>query len=104
MFGKEPQLSPIESRRQLLVAESEINRAQLSEEYQAMTGSIHNLVDRAKSVGLLASAATAVMAGVSAFGSGKPEATNTKHSWLHTGFKVAKVVGSIWLAYRARQR
>ena len=36
MFGKKPRLNPLESRKQLLIAESELNRAQLVQEWQAM--------------------------------------------------------------------
>jgi len=32
MFGKEPALSPLELRKRLLIAESEINRIQLQQE------------------------------------------------------------------------
>jgi hypothetical protein len=104
MFGKEPQLNPLESRKQLLIAESEINRVQLFEESKAMTDSVRSLGDRVKSVGLLASATAAIVAGVSAFRGENPAATAPKYSWLQTGLKVAKVAGSIWLAFRARQQ
>jgi negative regulator of sigma E activity len=104
MLGKEPQLNPLESRKQLLIAESEINRAQLSEEFRAMTDSVCNFTDRVKSVGFFASATAAVMAGISAFGSQNSAATEPKRSWLQTSLKVAKVAGSVWLAFRARQR
>ena len=36
MFGKKPRLNPLESRKQLLIAESELNRAQLVQEWQTM--------------------------------------------------------------------
>ena len=104
MFGKESQLNPLESRKQLLIAESEINRAQLLEEWRAMTDGVRSLVDRAKSVGSLASAAALLVAGVAAFRRDKSTSTEPKHSWLKTGLKVAQTVGSIWLAFRARPR
>ncbi len=36
MFGKTSHVSPLELRKQLLIAESELNRAQLSEEWQTL--------------------------------------------------------------------
>jgi hypothetical protein len=101
MFGKEPQLNPLESRKQLLIAESEINRAQLLEEWQTIAGELHGLASRVKSVGSLASVAALVVSGISAL---RQKESDAKHSWLQTSLKVAQSVGSLWLALRARQR
>ena len=99
MFGKRPHLNPLESRKRLLIAESEINRAQLLDEWQAMTDGIHRLTDRVKSVSSLASAAAALVAGVSAFRRGKSVSTAAKPSWLQTILSGARLAGSIALAF-----
>lgn len=98
------QLNPLELRKQLLIAESEINREELMKEWQAMTDGVHELTDRAKTFASLGSAATVFLAGAAAFRRGRSKSTETKTSWLQTGLKVAKAAGSIWLAFRARQR
>ena len=61
MFGKKPRLNPLASRKQLLIAESELNRAQLAEDWQAVAGEISSLTARAKSFGTLASAAAVLV-------------------------------------------
>ena len=102
MFGDSPRLNPLEMRKRLLIAESEINRVQLQEEWQAITDGIRGLTDRAKSVGALASAAALLVAGVSAFRRGKSADAASKPSWFQTALKGAQLVGSLWLAFRAR--
>ena len=104
MFGKKPRLNPLESRKQLLIAESEINRAQLVGDMAAMTAGVRTLTDRVKSFGSIASATALLMAGLAAFRRGKRVDTNVKSSWLHTALKGAQLAGSIWLALRARSR
>lgn len=103
MLGKESRLNPLESQKQLLIAESELNRVQLLEEWQAMTDGVQNLTDRVKSVGSLASVGALLFAGMSAFRRGKSVVTGVKPSWFQSALKVTKVVGSIWLAFRARK-
>ena len=103
MFGKNPRMNSLESRKQILIAESEINRAQLFGEWQAMTDGIRGLSDRVKSVGSIASAAAVLLAGVSAFRRGKSGPTSAKPSWFQTALKVALMAGDLWLASRARK-
>ena len=104
MSGRKPQLSPLESRRRLLVAESELNRAQLIEDWQMMGAGVQHLAARVKSVGSLASAAALFGAGLLAFRRGRASTNGAKSSWLRTALKGAKVAGSIWLAFRPRSR
>jgi hypothetical protein len=104
MFGKKPHVNPLESRRQLLVAESELNRAQLVGDMAALTAGVRTLTDRAQSFGSIASSAAVLVAGLAAFPRGKPVDADAKPSWFHTLLKGAQLVGSIWLAFRARSR
>ena len=104
MSGKSPGLSPLESRKQLLVAESEINRLQMQEEWQAMTGGIHGIARRVKSIRALASAAAAFVAGVSSFQRGKSADAEARPSWFQTALKGVQLAGSVWQEFRARSR
>ena len=97
-------MNPLESRKRLLVAESEINRVQLLEEWQAMTDGIHSLAGRVKSVGSVASAVALLVAGVSAFQRGKSVDAEAKLSWIQAALRGAQLAGSVWLAFRARSR
>lgn len=105
MFRKNPRINPLESRKRLLIAESELNRAQMLQEWQAMTEDARSFGARMKSIGSLASAAALVVAGVSAFRRGKSEtAAAAKPSWLQTALNGAKLAGSVWLAFRSRRQ
>src|SRR5208337_3744941 len=66
MFGRTSHLSPLESRKRLLIAESELNRAQLSEEWQTMRHGARDLARRAKTIAAWASSAALLAAGVTA--------------------------------------
>ena len=57
MFGNSSRINPLESRKRLLIAESELNRAQLVGDVAALTAEIHTLAERAKSFGSVASSA-----------------------------------------------
>jgi len=104
MSGKNRHLTPLESRKQLLIAESELNREQLIEEWQAMSLGARALGARVKSVSSLASAAALLAVGVSSFRRGRASRNGAKSSWLQTALKGAKIAGSIWLALRSRPR
>lgn len=96
-------MNPLESRKQLLIAESELNRAQLTQEWRAMAADVHALASRARTIGSFASAAAALVAGVASFRRLKSGAAAAKPSWPQTILKGAGLVSSIWLAFRARR-
>ena len=104
MFGKNARMNRLASRKRLLVAESELNRAQLAQEWSAMATGIHSMTDRAKSFSSILSAVAALVAGLAAFRRGQRAPGGAKPSWLQTTLKVAGLVSTFWLAYRARSR
>ena len=104
MSRKMPRVNPLQLRKDLLVAESELNRAQLVGEWQAMTTGVCTLTARMKSVSALASAAALLVSGVSAFRRERASPNSAKSSWVEIVLKGAKLAGSIWLAFRARPR
>jgi hypothetical protein len=97
-------VNPLGLRKELLIAESEINRAQLLEGWHGMTGGIRGLADRAQSVGSLASTVAVLVAGLAALQCGKPVDADAKPSWLQTVLKSAGMVSTVWLAFRGRPR
>jgi hypothetical protein len=97
-------MNPLESRKRLLIAESEINRVQLMEEWQAMIEGVRTFGARVKSVSSLASAAALLVAGVSAFRRGKSGSGDAKPSRLQTILKGAGLISTLWLAFRSRGR
>jgi hypothetical protein len=103
MFGKTNGITPLQAHKQLLLAESELNREQIQEELSAIRESVGQTVSRLKTVGSLASVATLLVAGVSAFRHKSGEPPETKTSWVGTILKGAQVAGSLWLGFRSRK-
>ena len=46
MSGTNARMNALESRKQLLIAESELNRTHLVREWQTMAGDVHELAER----------------------------------------------------------
>ena len=101
MSRRIPRVNPLQLRKELLVAESDLNRAQLSGDWQALTAGVRSLTAQMKSISALASAAALLVAGIAAFRRERALARNAKSSWLGTLLKGAKVASSIWMAFRA---
>ena len=95
-------VSPLESRKQLLVAESELNRAGLADEWQAMAHGVRDFAHRAKNIAAWASAAALVVAGITALRRDSTRSGTVKSSWFQKILKGARVASTLWLAFRAR--
>jgi hypothetical protein len=104
MFGQNPHLNPLQSRKQPLLAESELNRAQMMQDMAALTSEVRKLSGRAKSFGSIASSAAVLVSGLSAFRRGKTADADAKPSWVRTILKGAGLVSNLWLAFRPRGR
>ena len=103
MPGNEPRLSPLESRKRLLIAESELNRAQLLQDWESMAAGVRGFAERARSFSSLASSAASLVTGLWTFRrarSSMPAAE--KPSWIDTVLKGVRLAASIGLAFRAR--
>ena len=104
MFGKNPRLNPLESRKQLLIAESELNRAQLVQEWQTMADGVRSLADRARTISSLASAAASLIAGLAPFRRTRSAPAGEKPSWWQTLLKGAQLAGLLWSEFRQRPK
>ena len=104
MFEKNPRLTPLESRKRLLLAKSELNRAQMIQDVDALTAEVRALSGRAKSFGLIASSAAVLVSGLTAFRRGNPPDPDAKPSWLRTMLKGAGLASNFWLALRSKGR
>lgn len=102
MFGKESRMNPLESRKRLLVVESELNRAQLIHEGVVMSGSLRTLTNRVKAFGTTASAAGLLVAGLAALRHSKVGSAAVKPSWLQMIRKGAGLVSFFWPLLRAK--
>ena len=99
MFGRHHELRTLAARKRLLVAESELNRAQLTGDLQGLTAGIHGLTQRASAGSAVVRSATALAAGVAAF----MPAKEPKPSRTQTVLKSAGCVITLWLAFLARR-
>jgi hypothetical protein len=97
-------LNPLASRKQLLIAESELNRAQLVQDWQAVADGVHSVADRARTLGSVVSTTASLVAGVVSFRRKKSVPTAEKPSWLQTVLKGAELISTVWLALRPRGR
>ena len=104
MFGKNPRLNPLESRKQLLIAESELNRAQLVQEWQTMADGVRSVADRARTISSVASAAASLVAGLASFRRTGSAPAGEKPSWWQTLLKGAQLAGLLWSEFRQRPK
>ncbi len=95
-------MNPLEMRRHVLTAESDINRVLLREEWQTMEESVRSLAHRAESFGSIASAAALLVTGLATFRHTKPVPAGEKPAWGLTLLKGAGMIATLWLAFRAR--
>lgn len=95
-------MSPLESRRQLLLAESDLNRVQLAEDLAALKAGVRTLTQRAQSLTALASTAAVLVTGLAACRRGEPGSNGAKPSWWRTLLKGAGLVSTLWLASRSQ--
>lgn len=95
-------MNSLESRKRLLVAESDLNRAEFVGDLATLVADARALTDRAKSYGSFASAAAMLVAGLAAFRRGQPATGAVKPSWTQSLLKGAGLVSTFWLAFRSR--
>jgi len=102
MSGKYPRMNSLESRKQLLIAESELNRAQLVQEWQTMASEVHSLTSQARTISSIATAVATLVAGLSSLRHKKSAPEAEKPSWWKTLLKGAGLAGSFWQAFRSQ--
>ena len=103
MFGRKPQVSPLVARKQLLIAESELNRVRLSEDWRMMAHGVHNLTRRTKTIAVWTSAVALLVAGITALRRGPLASGTAKSTWFQKILEGARVVSTVWSAFRARR-
>jgi len=97
-------MKPLELRKQLLIAESELNRGQLVQEWQVMRAEVHALTAQAKTLRSVATAAAMLVAGLASCRRNAAATPAEKPSWLQTILEGAGVVGTFWSEFRARPK
>ena len=104
MSGKNPRLSPLESRKQLLIAKSELNRAELLRDWQTLADDAQALARKARTIGSWVSITASLVAGLAFFRRKKSAPAAEKPSWLQIILKGGQLAGSLWSALRPQRR
>jgi hypothetical protein len=99
MFGKNPRMNSLASRKQLLLAESELNRILLVQEWQTMADGVRCVADRARTISSLALTTVSWVMGLASFRRNKSAPAGEKVSWWQTLLKGAQLAGSLWLEF-----
>ena len=102
MPRKLPRINPLKMRKDLLIAESELNRARLMEEWEAATEWHRTLSAGARTVGSVASAAALLVSGIRAFRRKRDAQNGAAISWLQPLIKSAGLISSLCVAFRSR--
>jgi len=94
-------MNALESRKQMLIAESELNRKHLMREWQTMAGDVHALARKARTISAM-TAAGLLVTGLSSFRFKPSAPAAEKPSWWQTILKGAGMVSSLWLEFRSQ--
>jgi hypothetical protein len=103
MSGKNPQLTPLQLRKQLLLAESELNRAQLESECLALRLEVQGFARRIRTVGCVVSVTTALVALLAAARRPAAAPVAQKSSWLQTLLQGAGLLATLWTTGHSRK-
>jgi hypothetical protein len=95
-------MNAFELRKQLLIAESDLNRAHLLCEWQTMAADFSALARRAKTISGMASAAGWLVAGLTSFRSKPSTSAAERPSWWQTILKGAGVASFLWSEFRSQ--
>jgi hypothetical protein len=104
MAGKKSQLTSLEARKQLLLVESELNRAQLLNELRDFKNEVRLLKDQVQAIGSLAASAAKLTATFSAIGTAfthRDAGENGKSSWISKLLNGARTGAALWSTLRS---
>jgi len=101
MFRKNTALTPLETRKRILLLESELNRNQLLGDLQDATVGLHAQVERFRSLRKAASSAAVWVASMTAFRASPSLHPGHKSSWLQSILLAARVSVTLWAAMKS---
>ena len=103
MFGKSHRLNELEARKQLLIIESEVNRAQLNASLAAFRAEVQAIGERTKYRRAIVSSATSLAAGLASLSGSGTGSSAPKSTWLQNILKGANLLTTLWLAWRSNR-
>jgi hypothetical protein len=97
-------MNPLEARKQLLIAESEINRARLKDEIGELAENVHRFREQAGAIGSIATSSVKLLVGLAELRNGHREEPTAEHSWVRSILKGVGLVTTVWRTFRPRKR
>jgi hypothetical protein len=104
MSGPNPRLSALQAQKQILVAESELNRAQLEQDWRTLADEVHALAAETRTIRSFVGATTSLVAGVASFWRKKSPPATAKPSRLQTLLASAGQISALWALFRPAAR
>lgn len=103
MPGTKPRVKPLALRKQLLLAESEVNRVQFANDWNALVAEAHDLTYHARSLwsGIASKVATGI-AGVKAWRELRGSRSNHR-GWFFNLINGIQVGSAMWKSFRSRE-
>jgi len=89
-------MNPITSQKLLLIAESELNRAQLAEDLAILSADLRAFTGRAASVGSLTTSAIGLVAGLVALQQGRTPEARPGAPWLQNLLTGTSLLAKLW--------
>ncbi len=102
MAGKKPRLTPLAARKQLLIAESELNRTILAGDCEKLVAGVRIYVSHARSLGSIFNVAKFLSGAFLTFQASRPAPQRKKQSWLSTIINGAARATNLWNSFRSR--
>jgi len=97
-------MNELNMRKQLLIAESELNRAQLVADMAAIKAGTRALTRRATSTSSIVASSVVLMAGLASSPFRQSVGADAKTSRLDTVLKGATLIATLWLAFLSQKR
>lgn len=107
MFGKKSYLKTLETRKQEILAQSEVNRIELLNEWEIVKADLERVKKNVRAAGSIASSAVVVAAVASLFRRKHEPATTENHTrapWITAALKGAQAGASLFLKIRSLVR
>src|SRR5580704_1446996 len=101
MFDPHPSLKTLETRRQLLVTQAEVHRAQLLREFQAIQTNVQILKEDAKFVRSTFSGLLTVLSAVRDL---RESGHNGQSPFVSRVLRGARFASTVWQAFRPRKQ
>ncbi len=95
-------MNPLELQKQLLIAESELNREELVRAWQAMGSEVRSFTSQARTIGSIASSVASLVAALASCQRNAATPAAEKPSWWQTILNGAGLVSTIWSKFRAQ--